>query len=121
MKIKFIVCLCMSAFSFTANAAQPTTIKALITEALTSSSGMSSGTIAEGKESETIHKATGAYDPLRCEVTTLKRYKEEGCARLSVKLIQPNAPTKEGGKTDFAMDMGLNICQDGQPPKDISQ
>ncbi len=61
------------------------------------------------------------YDPLRGEVTTIKRYKEEGCGRLAVKLTQPNTPTKQGTKTDFVMIFELNLCQNGMPPRDAVQ
>ncbi|NCN89730.1 MAG: hypothetical protein GW936_09895 [Gallionella sp.] len=98
-----------------ANAESYGSVKALMMSALNSPDGVASG-IVEGKEADKIHETTGSSDPLRGEVSTVWRYKEEGCSRLAVKLIQPNTPTKEGPKTDFTLNYELNICKDGMPP-----
>ena len=98
-----------------ANAAESYSVKSLLMEALSAVDGKASG-IVQGKESDAIHAATGATDPVRAEVSTLKRFKQEGCSRLAVKLIQPNTPTKQGGKVDFALNYELNVCRDGRPP-----
>jgi len=104
-----------SLFATTASAAESYSVKALLMQALSVPDGKASG-IVEGKEADAIHAATGASDPLRAEVSTLKRFKQEGCSRLAVKLIQPNTPTKSGAKTDFSLNYELNLCQNGQPP-----
>jgi len=103
-----------------AQASESYTVKALMMKALNSPAGVAGG-IVEGKEADKIHEATGSYDPLRGEVTTIKRYKEKGCGRLAVKLTQPNTPTKQGTKTDFVMIFELNLCQNGMPPRDAVQ
>ncbi|PIX04273.1 MAG: hypothetical protein COZ77_07375, partial [Gallionellales bacterium CG_4_8_14_3_um_filter_54_18] len=84
-----------SLFATTASAAESYSVKALLMQALSAPDGKARG-IVEGKEADAIHAATGASDPLRAEVSTLKRFKQEGCSRLAVKLIQPNTPTKSG-------------------------
>ena len=101
-----------------ANAAESYSVKSLLMEALSAVDGKASG-IVQGKESDAIHAATGATDPVRAEVSTLKRFKQEGCSRLAVKLIQPNTPTKQGGKVDFALNYELNVCRDGRPPTEV--
>lgn len=103
-----------------AQASESYTVKALMMKALNSPAGVAGG-IVEGKEADKIHETTGSYDPLRGEVTTIKRYKEKGCGRLAVKLTQPNTPTKQGTKTDFVMIFELNLCQNGMPPRDAVQ
>lgn len=111
--------LCLAGLAMLAGVAQASesySVKALMAQALNSPDGHASGTVV-GEVADKIHKTTGSYDPLRCEVSTIRRYKEEGCSRLSVKLIQPNTPTKEGTKTDFALNYELDLCKGGTPPR----
>lgn len=110
--------LCLAALAMlagTAHASESNSVKALMLRALNSPDGNASG-IVEDKVADKIHETTGSYDPTRCEVATIRRYKEEGCSRLSVKLVQPNTPTKEGPKTDFALKYELDMCKNGMPP-----
>jgi len=100
-----------------ANAAESVSVKALLMQALNAPNGAAKG-IIEGKEADAIHTATGASDPVRAEVSTIKKFNQEGCSRLAVKLIQPNTPTKEGGKTDFVLNYELNLCRNGMPPSE---
>jgi len=112
-RVLFLACLAMLASA--AQASESYSVKDLMLHALNSIDGKASG-IVEGKEADKIHETTGSYDPLRGEVSTIRRYKEAGCSRLSLKLIQPNTPTKEGPKTDFAMNYELDLCKSGMPP-----
>lgn len=116
-KLPFLACLLM--LTSAAHASESSTLKSLMLIALNSPDGTANG-IVEGAVADKIHVTTGAYDPIRGEVTTIKRYKEEGCSRLAVKLIQPNTPTKEGTKTDFALNYELDLCKNGQPPSSTS-
>jgi hypothetical protein len=120
MRSKLLALSCLALFVSTANASDSYSVKALMMKALNSPMGMAFG-IIEGKEADKIHETTGSYDPLRGEVRTLKRFKEEGCSRLALKLIQPNTPTQQGTKTDFALDYELNLCKNGMPPRDATQ
>ncbi|MFA6202594.1 MAG: hypothetical protein WC710_05335 [Gallionella sp.] len=104
-----------SLFVTTAGGAEIYSVKALLMQALSAPDGKAHGIVA-GKEADAIHSATGASDPVRAEVSTLKRFKQEGCSRLAVKLIQPNTPTKSGAKTDFSLNYELNLCRNGMPP-----
>lgn len=117
-KIFFVATMLLAA-GF-AQASESYTVKTLMMMALNSPSGIARG-IIEGKEADKIHETTGSYDPLRGEVTTIKRYKEEGCSRLAVKLTQPNTQTQQGTKTDFVLNYELNLCQNGMPPRDATQ
>jgi hypothetical protein len=120
MKSKLLFLTCLTVLAFSANASDGYSVKELMMKALNSPSGSASGVVI-GDAADKIHSTTGSYDPLRGEVRTLKRYKEEGCSRLEVKLIQPNTPTKEGTKTDFTLNYDLNLCKSGMPPRDTSQ
>ena len=119
MKKKLLCLSCLSMLVGAAQASDINTVKALMLMALNSPDGTAKG-IVEGAVADKIHETTGAYDPVRAEVSTLKRYKEEGCSRLAVKLIQPNTPTKEGPKTDFALNYELDLCKSGMPPNGVS-
>lgn len=119
MRNKILCLACLFMLSSTALAAGSYSVKSLMMEALNSPTGRASG-IIEGKEADKIHETTGSFDPLRGEVTTLKRYKEEGCSRLALKLTQPNTPTKEGKKVDFIFNYELNLCKNGKPPRDMT-
>jgi len=101
----------------TASAAESFSVKTLLMQALNAPDGAAKG-IVEGKEADAIHAATGASDPVRAEVSTVKKFNQEGCSRLAVRLVQPNTPTKEGGKTDFALNYELNLCRNGMPPSE---
>lgn len=98
-------------------AAQPASVKALLMQAMDSPDGASMR-IIEGQEADKIHAVTGASDPVRAEVSTIKKFSQEGCSRLAVRLVQPNTPMKEGGKTDFALNYELNLCRNGMPPSE---
>jgi hypothetical protein len=100
-----------------ANAAESVSVKLLLLQALNAPNGAAKG-IIEGKEADAIHAATGASDPVRAEVSTIKKFNQEGCSRLAVKLIQPKTRTKEGDKTDFALHYELNLCRNGMPPSE---
>jgi hypothetical protein len=92
-----------------------TSVKSLMMQALNAEDGKAHG-FTDGKEADAIHTATGATDPVRVEVSTLKHFRQAGCSRLAVKLIQPNTPTKQGSKVDFALNYELNLCLNGSPP-----
>ena len=111
----FITIATLTLLANTANAAESFSVKALLMQALNAPDGAAKG-IVVGKEADAIHTSTGAPDPVKAEVSTIKKYNQEGCSRLAVKLVQPNAPTKEGGKTDLVLNYELNLCRNGMPP-----
>ena len=113
----FISIATLALVATTASAAESFSVKALLMQALNAPDGAAKG-IVEGKEADAIHSATGASDPVRAEVSTIKKFNQEGCSRLAVRLVQPNTPTKEGGKTDFALNYELNLCRNGMPPSE---
>ena len=108
------------ALSMAAKATDGVRVKVLLMEALSNASGSARG-IVEGQEADKIHEVTGSGDPTSCVVTTIKRFKEAGCSRLSIKLIQPNTPTQQGTKTDFTLNYEMNLCQNGRPPLDATE
>ena len=113
----FISIATLALVATTASAAESFSVKTLLMQALNAPDGAAKG-IVEGKEADAIHAATGASDPVRAEVSTIKKFNQEGCSRLAVRLVQPNTPTKEGGRTDFALNYELNLCRNGMPPSE---
>lgn len=113
----FISIAALALVATMASAAESFSVKALLMQALNAPDGAAKG-VVEGKEADAIHAATGASDPVRAEVSTIKKFNQEGCSRLAVRLVQPNTPTKEGGKTDFALNYELNLCRNGMPPSE---
>lgn len=113
----FITIATLALVATTASAAEGFSVKTLLMQALDAPDGKVKGIVA-GKEADTIHAATGASDPVRAEISTIKKFNQKGCSRLAVRMVQPNAPTKEGGKTDFALNYELNLCRNGMPPSE---
>jgi len=113
----FITIATITLLATAASAAESFSVKTLLMQALNAPDGTAKG-IVEGKEADAIHTATGVSDPVRAEVSTIKKFNQEGCSRLAVRLVQPNAPTKEGGRTDFALNYELNLCRNGTPPSE---
>jgi hypothetical protein len=113
----FVAIATLALVATTASAAEGFSVKALLMQALDAPDGEAKGVVA-GKEADAIHAATGASDPVRAEVSTIKKFNQEGCSRLAVRLVQPNTPTKEGGKADFALNYELNLCRNGMPPSE---
>ena len=114
---RYFIIATLALVTTTASAAEGVSVKALLMQALDAPDGKSKGIVA-GKEADAIHTATGAFDPVRAEVSTIKKFNQEGCSRLAVRLVQPNAPTKDGGRTDFALNYELNLCRNSTPPNE---
>jgi len=113
----FVAIATLALVATTASAAEGFSVKALLMQALDAPDGKAKGIVA-GKEADAIHAATGASDPVRAEVSTIKKFNQEGCNRLAVKLVQPNAPAKAGGKADLVLNYELNLCRNGMPPSE---
>lgn len=80
-------------------------------------SGAAKGVVTDAM-ADHIHKQTGFTAPVVVEVTTLKRYHQEGCRRLNAKFTMPGAMVKTpaGAQEEFELNMGINLCRDGSPP-----
>ncbi len=96
-------------------ASEYTNVKPLMVAAIDAPDGTAKG-ILVGPIAEKMHQATQSRDPVQVEVTTLKEFKQEGCKRLNVCLLQPNALAKDGKRGDFKMNYGINFCRNGSAP-----
>ena len=90
-------------------------VKPLLLLAIDAPDGTAKGTLI-GPIAERMHRTTHSLDPIEMEVTTLKEFKQEGCKRLNLRLIQPNALAKDGRRGDFKLDYGINFCRNGSAP-----
>lgn len=103
-----------------ANAGAPpkavTNPRELMIEAIEAPNGSASGYLT-GEMADAIGRGFGTDAPLRIDVTTLKRYRQQGCRRLNVAFSQqdvhlPGEPTSSARRIDF----GIDYCRDGRPP-----
>ena len=88
----------------------------LMIEAIDAPDGRASGVLV-GDMADAIGQGFGTTAPLRIDVTTLKRYRQEGCRRLNVAFSQdgvrmPGESTGNARQIDF----GIDYCRNGQPP-----
>lgn len=92
----------------------------LLVAALNAATGDAYGVLV-GETADAITKHFKSTSPIYVDVTTLKRYQQEGCSRLNVRFWQdgvqlPGAKVPRTQRIDF----GINYCRDGQPPRSLS-
>jgi hypothetical protein len=92
----------------------------LMIAAIESPTGAAAGVLA-GDMADAITQRFKASSPIYIDVSTERRYKQAGCSRLKVLFWQegvllPGAalPQKQ------TLEMGINYCRDGLPPKSLS-
>lgn len=105
----------VSSISLASSMDEYSSVKPLLLQALDDPEGKSQGEIV-GKIADKIQTTTKSTSPVIATVTTLKHFKQEGCSRLNLHLQQANVPTTSGKLADFAMDYGINLCKNGEPP-----
>ena len=74
-----------------------------------------------GEIADAITQRFKGTSPIYIDVTTERRYTQQGCRRLKVRFWQdgvqlPGVPAPRRQTVDF----GINYCRDGQPPKSLS-
>ena len=94
--------------------------RALMLAAIDSPAGMAHGVLI-GAIADAITQRFKATSPVYIDVTTERRYRQAGCSRLKVSLWQeevllPGAPIPK----KQAIDMSINYCRDGLPPRSLS-
>ena len=115
--------LLASAMSSAAIAQQRVTVenaKALLIEAIDAPDGQAHGMLT-GPLADAITERFKATTPIYVDVSTERRYAQEGCRRLKVRFCQdgvqlPGQPAPRRQTIDF----GINYCRDGLPPKSLS-
>lgn len=91
----------------------------LLLAALRAADGQAHGLLS-GDMADAIRQRFQASGPIYIDVTTLHRYVQSGCGRLSVRFWQdgvllPGAANPQRQTIEF----GINYCLDGLPPKSL--
>jgi hypothetical protein len=93
--------------------------RVLLVQAIDSPNGQAQGMFV-GKMAEAIAQRLPGSGPILIDVTTLKRYKQEGCRRLNMRFSQQGVKLPgEAAPKNETLDMGINYCRDGKPPKSL--
>jgi len=92
----------------------------LLIAAIDAPDGQAHG-ILTGSLADAITERFKATTPIYVDVSTERRYAQEGCRRLKVRFWQdgvqlPGQPAPRRQTIDF----GINYCRDGLPPKSLS-
>ncbi len=92
----------------------------LMIAAIESPTGAAAGVLV-GDMADAITQRFKASSPIYIDVSTERRYKQAGCSRLKVLFWQegvllPGAPSPR----KQTIEMGINYCRDGLPPKSLS-
>ncbi|MHB1333089.1 MAG: hypothetical protein ACYCY1_10870 [Sulfuriferula sp.] len=123
MKTITIVFLFTAWYAFTqAQAAERTPVadaRPLMIAAIDSPAGVAHGVLA-GDMADAITRRFKATSPIYIDVSTERRYAQSGCSRLKVVFWQegvllPGAPAPR----KQTIEMGINYCRDGLPPKSL--
>jgi hypothetical protein len=118
-----LLLLVASAMSTAASAQQRVSVenaKALLIAAIDAPDGRAHGVLT-GSLADAITERFKATTPIYVDVSTERRYAQEGCRRLKVRFWQdgvqlPGQPAPRRQTIDF----GINYCRDGLPPKSLS-
>jgi hypothetical protein len=104
--------------------AEVTDLRVLLIQALDSPLGRAQGKLV-GEWAQAITQkfssSTHQAGDILVDVHTLQRYAQPGCSRLNIRLAQDGVllPGTKAPRLQ-TMDIGLNYCRDGLPPKSLA-
>jgi hypothetical protein len=88
--------------------------------ALGSTDGAAHGVLT-GEVASAITRHFKASSPIYIDVTTLKRYRQQGCSRLNVLFWQEGVHLPEAkSPRRQTIEFGIDYCLDGLPPRSLS-
>jgi len=94
--------------------------RALMVAAIDSPNGEAHGVLV-GEMAQAIQTRLPGTTPVYIDVTTEMRYSQPGCSRLKLTFWQEGAQTLgEAHPRKHSVDVGINYCRDGLPPKSLS-
>ena len=98
----------------------PRVLRTLLVAAIDSPTGEAHGRMT-GDIAKMMSDRFRTTGPILIDITTERRYAQPGCSRLKIRFAQdgvvmPGASAPQN-KT---VDIGLNYCRDGLPPKSLS-
>jgi hypothetical protein len=95
-------------------------VRILLVTAIDSPSGEARGVLT-GQMAKMITDRFRATGPILIDVTTQKRYAQSGCSRLNLRFSQDGVQLPGAAAPQLkTVDIGLNYCRDGLPPKSLS-
>lgn len=95
-------------------------VRVLLITAIDSPSGEARGVLT-GQMAKMITDRFRATGPILIDVTTQKRYAQPGCSRLNLRFSQDGVHLPGTAAPQLkTVDIGLNYCRDGLPPKSLS-
>jgi hypothetical protein len=94
--------------------------RALLVAAIDAPNGQAHGVLT-GDLADAITQRFKATTPIYIDVSTERRYAQAGCSRLNVRFWQEGVqvPGSAAARRQ-TVDIGINYCRDGQPPKSPS-
>jgi hypothetical protein len=94
--------------------------RALLVAAIDAPDGHAHG-ILSGDLADAITRRFRATTPIYIDVSTERRYAQEGCSRLKVRFWQDGVQLPGGAAPRRqTVDVGINYCRDGRPPRSLS-
>ena len=95
-------------------------LRILLVAAINAAEGRAQGVLA-GESARLITERFRASGPILVDITTERRYRQAGCSRLKLTLTQEGVQLPgASGPQRRTVDIGLNYCLDGMPPKSLS-
>ena len=95
-------------------------VRVLLVSAIDSPTGQAQGVLI-GEAARLITERFRATGPILIDITTERRYRQPGCSRLKLALSQEGVQLPgASGPERRTVDIGLNYCRDGTPPKSLS-
>lgn len=98
----------------------PKVLRTLLVAAIDSPSGEARGRMT-GEIAKLVSERFRTTGPILIDVTTERRYAQPGCSRLKIRFAQDGVVLPgASAPRNQTVDIGLNYCRDGRPPKSLS-
>ena len=98
----------------------PLALRTLLVAAIDSPTGEARGQLI-GEVADVMSERFHTTGPVLIDVTTERRYAQPGCSRLKARFSQNGVlQPGESAPQSKVVDIGLNYCRDGSPPKSLS-
>ena len=107
----------ISSISLTLSLDEYSNVKPFLLQELDHPDGITQGEIT-GPIADKFKTTTKSMSTVIATVTTLKCFKQPGCSRLNLSLRQDNVSTKQGKLVPFEINIGINLCKNGDPPNE---
>lgn len=96
-------------------------VRPLLIEAIDAPAGEAHGRLT-GQNADAIGRQFKTAEPINVDVTTLIRYAEDGCRRLSVLFWQEDVQLGQGMPAKRqTVEFGINYCRTGMPPRSLEK